>query len=73
MKKLVTLVFTGFLALAVLNVSAFDKNSKKVKSSKKAKVKSAVQKASLATDNKSKKSKVITIADLKKLRKDATK
>ncbi len=75
MKKIVSLVFTVVLSLAVLNVMATDKNNKKSKASKKVKT-TVVKKAigiqyATSPDGKVTKHKAITIADLKKIKQKA--
>jgi len=77
MKKIVTLVFAAVLSLAVLNVMASDKKSKKAKMNKKVKVVNLVNKQvnnklnSKTPEGKVVKSKVITIENLRKLKQKA--
>jgi len=73
MKKIVTFVFAAVLSLAVLNVMASDKTSKKTKTSKKVKTVKAVSQNNLAKtvktpDGKVRAVKAIKLSDLKKLK-----
>jgi len=70
MKKIISLVFTVVLSLAVLNVMAIDKNSKKVKTNKKLKTVKNLNQFK-TPDREVKQSKAITIADLKKIKQKA--
>jgi len=77
MKKLVSLVFTVVLSLAVFNVMATDKNSKKTKASKKVKVVKSVKQVNntllyaKSKDGKVTQLKAVTVADLKNKRQKA--
>lgn len=73
MKKLVTFVFAAVLSLAVLNVMASDKTSKKTKASKKVNTVKAVSQNNLpktvkTPDGKVRTVKAIKLSDLKKLK-----
>jgi len=75
MKKLITFVFATVLSLAVLNVMAFDKNSKKAKANKKIKAVSQnnMSKTVKTPDGKVRTLKAVTLEELNKKRKTATK
>lgn len=79
MKKLISLVFTLVLSLAVLNVMAIDKNSKKLNNNTKLKTVKSTNKTksfnsltqAKTPDGKIRVLKAVTIDDLKKIKQKA--